>query len=112
MVFSSIPFIFFFFPLCLLFYYIVPFKLKNYVLLFFSLVFYAWGEHVYVFLMIFLVLVVVFVAVFSGHFFNLDLAKRKSSMDTAKKEMMDKMINGGSAQPNTAIPAPGIPAIL
>lgn len=53
MVFSSIPFIFFFFPLCLLFYYIVPFKLKNYVLLFFSLVFYAWGEPVYVFLMIF-----------------------------------------------------------
>ena len=43
-----------------------------------------------VFVMIFLVLVVVFVAVFSGHFFNLDLAKRKSSMDTAKKEMMDK----------------------
>ena len=48
-----------------------------------------------VFVMIFLVLVVVFVAVFSGHFFNLDLAKRKSSMDTAKKEMMDKFEHDG-----------------
>lgn len=53
MVFSSIPFIFFFFPIFLLLYYIVPFKLKNYVLLFFSLIFYAWGEPIYVFLMIF-----------------------------------------------------------
>ena len=48
-----------------------------------------------VFVMIFLVLVVVFVAVFSGHFFYLDLAKRKSSMDTAKKEMMDKFEHDG-----------------
>ena len=34
-------------------YYIVPFKLKNYCLLFFSLLFYAWGEPIYVFLMMF-----------------------------------------------------------
>lgn len=53
MVFSSIPFIFFFFPLSLILYYIVPFKIKNYVLLAFSLVFYAWGEPIYVLLMIF-----------------------------------------------------------
>ena len=52
MIFSSIPFIFFFFPLFLIIYYLVPFKLKNYVLLVFSLFFYAWGEPVYVFLMI------------------------------------------------------------
>ena len=53
MVFSSIPFIFFFLPIVLLLYYIVPFKFKNYILLLFSLVFYAWGEPVYVLLMIF-----------------------------------------------------------
>lgn len=53
MVFSSIPFLFFFFPLFLILYYIVPFKIKNYILLIFSLVFYAWGEPVYIFLMIF-----------------------------------------------------------
>jgi len=53
MVFSSLPFVFFFLPLCLILYYLAPRALKNYVLLFFSLVFYAWGEPVYVFLMLF-----------------------------------------------------------
>ena len=53
MVFSSIPFIFFFLPIVLLFYYIVPLKFKNYILLIFSLIFYAWGEPVYILLMIF-----------------------------------------------------------
>ena len=53
MVFSSIPFLFYFLVLFLALYYIVPFKLKNYVLLVFSLLFYAWGEPVYVFLMMF-----------------------------------------------------------
>lgn len=53
MVFSSIPFIFFFFPAFLISYYLVPMKAKNYVLLLFSLVFYAWGEPVYILLMLF-----------------------------------------------------------
>ena len=53
MVFSSIPFLFFFLPLCLILYYLVPFKVKNYILLVFSLVFYAWGEPVYILLMLF-----------------------------------------------------------
>ncbi len=53
MVFSSIPFLFFFLAAFLLLYYIVPFKLKNYCLLIFSLLFYAWGEPIYVFLMMF-----------------------------------------------------------
>ena len=57
MVFSSIPFLFFFFPLFLLLYYIVPLKAKNIVLLIFSLIFYSWGEPVYIFLMIFTSLV-------------------------------------------------------
>ncbi len=53
MVFSSIPFLFFFLPACLLLYYVVPFRVKNYILLIFSLIFYAWGEPVYIFLMLF-----------------------------------------------------------
>ncbi len=53
MVFSSIPFLFFFLPLCLLLYYAVPFSMKNGILLIFSLVFYAWGEPVYIVLMLF-----------------------------------------------------------
>lgn len=53
MIFSSIPFLFFFFPFFLLLYYLVPFKYKNFILLIFSLVFYAWGEPIYILLMIF-----------------------------------------------------------
>lgn len=53
MVFSSIPFLFFFLPFCLLLYYAVPFSWKNKVLLVFSLIFYAWGEPVYILLMLF-----------------------------------------------------------
>ena len=52
MLFSSIPFLYYFLPLVLLFYFAVPKVLKNTVLLLFSLAFYAWGEPMYVFLMI------------------------------------------------------------
>ncbi|MDD2392072.1 MAG: MBOAT family protein [Bacilli bacterium] len=53
MVFSSISFIFFFLVLVFLLYFLVPFKAKNIVLLIFSLIFYAWGEPIYIILMIF-----------------------------------------------------------
>lgn len=53
MIFSSIFFIFIFLPLTLLVYYLTPFKAKNLVLLLVSLIFYAWGEPVYVLLMLF-----------------------------------------------------------
>ena len=52
MLFSSIPFLFYFLPMVLALYFLVPRSLKNSVLLLFSLVFYAWGEPKYVFLMI------------------------------------------------------------
>lgn len=44
MLFSSIPFLFYFLPCVLLLYAISPRKLKNLTLLICSLVFYAWGE--------------------------------------------------------------------
>ena len=53
MIFSSIPFLFFFFPLFILLYFTLPFKYKNHILLLFSLIFYAWGEPIYILLMIF-----------------------------------------------------------
>lgn len=53
MIFSSIFFLFVFLPITLILYYIVPRKLKNLMLLLCSLIFYAWGEPVYVFLMLF-----------------------------------------------------------
>ena len=52
MLFSSIVFLFTFLPVTLLVYYLVPGRLKNIVLLLASLVFYAWGEPVYVILMV------------------------------------------------------------
>ena len=53
MVFSSLIFLFLFLPLCLLAYFLMPnLKSKNIVLVLFSLVFYAWGEPVYVLLML------------------------------------------------------------
>ncbi len=57
MVFSSIAFLFYFLPCVLLFYFAAPKALKNTVLLLFSLLFYAWGEPKYVFLMLLTVLV-------------------------------------------------------
>lgn len=53
MVFSSLLFLFRFLPAVLLLYYIAPRKIRNLVLLLFSLLFYAWGEPKYVFLMLF-----------------------------------------------------------
>ena len=53
MVFSSLIFLFLFLPIVLIFYYLSNERLKNLVLLFASLFFYAWGEPKYVFLMIF-----------------------------------------------------------
>ncbi len=57
MVFSSLLFLFRFLPLVLILYYAVPRSLRNLVLLLVSLVFYAWGEPVYVILMIVSILI-------------------------------------------------------
>ena len=52
MVFSSITFLFYFLPIVLAVYFLVPKGAKNMVLLFGSLFFYAWGEPTYVVLML------------------------------------------------------------
>ena len=53
MVFSRLFFIYIFLPLCLLCYALARgTKQKNTVLIIFSLIFYAWGEPVYIFLML------------------------------------------------------------
>ena len=53
MVFSSLLFMFRFLPAVILLYYAVPRRMRNLVLFLGSLVFYAWGEPVYVVLIIF-----------------------------------------------------------
>ena len=75
MLFSSIPFLFYFLAAVLVLYFLVPWKLKNAVLLLFSLVFYACGEPKYVFLMIATILL----------FFFCGLAIEKAQQQTWKK---------------------------
>ncbi len=52
MVFSSVTFLYVFLPLVMLVYYAVPRQLKNLLILISGVIFYAWGEPVYVFLML------------------------------------------------------------
>ena len=52
MVFSSIAFLLYFLPLFLLVYYLSPKRFKNYVILLFSVVFYAWGAPKFVFILL------------------------------------------------------------
>lgn len=52
MLFSSVTFLYYFLPAFLILYFAVPGKLKNTVILLGSLFFYAWGEPVYVLLML------------------------------------------------------------
>ena len=60
MLFSSIPFLYYFLPITLLLYFAVPWKLKNTVLLLSSLVFYGWGEPKLLLLMVFTITVMYF----------------------------------------------------
>ena len=51
MVFSSLPFLFFYLPVVLLIYKLSPLKLRNLFLLIASLFFYGWGEPIYILIM-------------------------------------------------------------
>lgn len=84
MVFSSIFFIFGFLPIFMLLYYLVPRKLQNPVLIIGSLFFYAWGEPVYVVLML-------FSAVFS-YFMGLDLEASGFDQKARKRSLIFAVI--------------------
>lgn len=64
MVFSSLTFVFYFLPIVIFAYFISPKKLKNYILLIFSLFFYAYGEPRYVVIMIGSILINYILALF------------------------------------------------
>ena len=53
MVFSSVLFLFRFLPIFMICYFLVPGRMKNFILFLGSLFFYAWGEPLYVLLMLF-----------------------------------------------------------
>ena len=71
MLFSSIPFLYYFLPAVLICYFLAPPKGKNTVLLLFSLMFYGWGEPRLVLMML--------LAVTLGYFFGLGLEKTRGS---------------------------------
>ena len=86
MLFSSTIFLFAFLPLCLVVYYAVPRSLRNLVLFIFSLVFYAWGEPIYIFLM----LASTFVAYITGLF--ADKSKERRFGWTPKAALLTAVI--------------------
>jgi len=57
MVFSSITFLYYFLPILLLIYFVVPSKFKNLILLLFSLLFYFYGEPTYIWILLLSILV-------------------------------------------------------
>ena len=71
MIFSSIPFLYYFLPCVLLVYFLMPGRGKNAVLLLFSLVFYAWGEPKYVLVMLLSILL--------GYVFGLLMEKNREN---------------------------------
>lgn len=80
MLFSSITFLFIFLPLTLLLYYLVPFRMKNYVMLAASLIFYAWGEPVYIILMI--------LSIILNYFCGQDIYEKRDNARTMKMSLM------------------------
>lgn len=72
MVFSSLIFLYVFLPAVLLLYYLMPRRGRNAVLLFFSIIFYAWGEPVYV--------LGIIASVVINFLFGLALDKHKSKL--------------------------------
>lgn len=70
MLFSGIPFLYYFLPIVLIVYFLVPKATKNTILLIASFVFYAWGEPAYVFLMA--------GSIFMGYVFGLLIEKYKT----------------------------------
>lgn len=84
MIFSSVLFMFRFLPIFLLCYFVAPQKVKNWVLFFGSLIFYAWGEPVYVVLMLF--------STFSDFWHGRRIEKRKEEGKSAKGYLISSII--------------------
>lgn len=76
MLFSSIVFLFTFLPIVLILYRVVPKTFKNTVLLLASLLFYAWGEPVYLFLMM--------LSILFNYVCGLDIAKNAKRPGAAR----------------------------
>ena len=83
MLFSSIPFLYYFLPLTLLCCFLAPRRAKNAVLLLFSLVFYAWGEPKCVLFMV--------VSILQGYFFGRLVEKYRISNPRRSEALFDRL---------------------
>lgn len=84
MLFSSIVFLFTFLPIVLILYYVLPRQFKNPVLLLASLLFYAWGEPIYLFLMMFSILF--------NYISGLDIARNLGNKRAARKSLIFNVV--------------------
>lgn len=84
MLFSSIVFLFTFLPAVMLLYYLLPVRFRNVILLLASLVFYAWGEPVYLFLML--------LSILFNYFSGLDIARNLQDKRAAKQSLVFNLI--------------------
>ena len=84
MLFSSIVFLFTFLPAVMILYYLLPVRFRNVILLLASLVFYAWGEPVYLFLML--------LSILFNYFSGLDIARNLQDKRAAKWSLVFNLI--------------------
>lgn len=84
MLFSSIVFLFSFLPAVMILYYLLPVRFRNVILLLASLVFYAWGEPVYLFLML--------LSILFNYFSGLDIARNLQDKRSAKRSLVFNLI--------------------
>lgn len=82
MVFSSIVFMFYYLPVVLAVYYLVPKKLRNWCLFLANLVFYGWGEPVYILLMLFSILINYVNGILIGRYLERDRRKAAKTVLT------------------------------
>ncbi len=87
MVFSSLLFLFLYLPVVLLIYYITPRKYRNIMLFVANLIFYGWGEPVFVLLMIFSTVVDYVHGYFIGKYRETD--KKKAKMLVASSAIIN-----------------------
>lgn len=83
MLFSSLEFLFLFIPVSLLIYFVVPLRWRNAVLFVFSLLFYGWGEPIYILLMLFTIAVDYLCGYFVGKHIDTDKKKSRTWLITA-----------------------------
>lgn len=77
MIFSSVLFLFFYLPIVLAVYYLTPLKLRNLFLLIVNLIFYGWGEPIYILIMFLSIFIDYFNGYFVGKYVETDKKKAK-----------------------------------